>query len=175
MSDYIEKAGALLLRVVADGGQILACGNGGSAADAEHFVAELLGRMSRERPPMPGIALTSAPTVTAIGNDYGFEWVFSRQIKGLGRPGDALVMLTTSGLSPNILRAYGTAGDQEMWTVALTGPMDGPLCGADIHIAARGENPQRIQEQHKRVLHDIVGYMEGKLQEAQNDSSESGQ
>src|SRR5713101_3229907 len=134
----VSRAGELVTRCMLGGQKVLACGNGGSAADAQHFVAELIGRMAVERRSLPAIALSTDPSVvTALGNDYGFENVFARQVEGLGRRGDVLIAISTSGRSPNVLRAVDAAHRGELQTVALLGEKgDAALdrCTVTIHI-----------------------------------------
>ena len=138
--------------------KILACGNGGSAADAQHFAAELVNRFEMERPPLAAIALTTdSSNLTSIANDYSFEQVFSKQVEALGRPGDVLLAISTSGNSPNVLAAIDAAHEREMRVVALTG-RDGGRIGAslgaqDIHLCVPAERTARIQEVHLLVLH----------------------
>jgi len=157
----IIEAGAIVSGCLASGGQVLACGNGGSAADAQHFVAELVGRMSVERGPLPAISLTSDPSVvSALGNDYGFDFVFSRQVEGFGRVGDVFLGITTSGTSPNVMAALKAARSRKMKTVLLTSvraPTD-LLCDVAIRIPSR--STQRIQEIHMVVLHTICKHVD---------------
>jgi D-sedoheptulose 7-phosphate isomerase len=139
-------------------GKILACGNGGSAADAQHFSGEMLNRFERERPPLAAIALTTdSSTLTAIGNDYEFEQVFSKQVIALGQPGDVLFAISTSGNSKNVLRAIEAAHDREMRVVALTGRGGGEMAHAlaadDIHICVPHAQTPRVQEVHLLALH----------------------
>ncbi len=138
--------------------KIMACGNGGSAADAQHFAAELLNRFERERPPLAAVALTTdSSTLTSIGNDYDFAQIFSKQVAGLGRPGDVLLAISTSGSSPNVIAAINAARDREIHVVALTGKGGGAVAetlGADdVHICVPHSNTARIQEVHLLVLH----------------------
>jgi len=147
------------------GGRILACGNGGSAADAEHFAAELVGRFEQERRALAAIALTAdASVVTAIGNDYGFARVFARQVEALGNPGDVLLGITTSGGSPNVLEAIAAARAGGLTTVALTG-RDGGAAGAaaDIHVNVPGTRTARVQEVHRTLLHAMCEIVEREL------------
>lgn len=141
---------------------MLACGNGGSAADAQHFVAELIGRMTVERRSLPAITLSTDPSVvTALGNDYGFDDFFARQIEGLGIPGDVLIAISTSGRSRNVLKAVDAARRCELGTVALLGEGGDPAldeCSVSIHIPAR--DTQRVQEMHMAVLHAIAEHVE---------------
>src|SRR3546814_18313 len=122
LSGPLAGAVDLLFAALANNGKILACGNGGSAADAQHFIAELVGRFERERLPLAGVALnTDTAILTAVGNDYGFEEIYERQVSALGQPGDALVAISTSGNSANVVRAIQAAHEREMSVIALTG------------------------------------------------------
>jgi len=139
-------------------GKILACGNGGSAADAQHFAAELVNRFEMERPPLAAVALTTDSSIlTSIGNDYEFNQIFSRQIHALGQPGDMLLAISTSGNSPNVLAAITAAHEREMRVVALTGRGGGKitelLTQNDIHVCVSADRTARIQEIHLLVLH----------------------
>ncbi len=139
-------------------GKILACGNGGSAADAQHFAAELVNRFEMERPPLAGIALTTdTSTLTAIANDYDFVQVFSKQVAALGQPGDVLLAISTSGNSPNVMAAIEVAHEREMRVVALTGRGGGKigeqLADGDIHLCVPADRTARIQEVHLLALH----------------------
>ncbi len=151
----IETIGNRLARVIADGHKILICGNGGSASDAQHFAAELIGRFEQERSAWPAIALTTDTSIlTAVGNDYGFADVFSRQVQGLGREGDALIGISTSGNSANVVRAVELAREQRLYTVGLLGKDGGalkPMMESTIVIA--DDATARIQEAHIFVLH----------------------
>lgn len=151
----IERAGALLVEVVGGGGQVLAFGNGGSAADAQHFVAELVGRFERTRRGWPAVALTADTSVlTAVGNDFGFDAVFARQVEALGRPGDLAIGITTSGRSPNVVRGLEAAKARGVRTIALTGG-DGGAAGrlAEVHVNVPETVTARVQEAHITVLH----------------------
>jgi D-sedoheptulose 7-phosphate isomerase len=139
-------------------GKILACGNGGSAADAQHFAAELVGRYERERPELAAIALTVDTSIlTAIANDYGYEQIFAKQVRALGQPHDVLLALSTSGNSGNVIEAIRAAHEREMRVVALTGRGGGRiaelLTERDIHICVPAERTARIQEVHLLTLH----------------------
>ncbi len=138
--------------------KIMACGNGGSAADAQHFAAELLNRFERERPPLAAVALTTdSSTLTSIGNDYDFAQIFSKQVTGLGRAGDVLLAISTSGGSPNVIAAIDAAHARQVRVVALTGKGGGALAGklhpTDVHICVPHTSTARIQEIHLLVLH----------------------
>jgi D-sedoheptulose 7-phosphate isomerase len=151
------RAGALMAEALSNGGTILFCGNGGSAADAQHLASELVGRMdrSRERGPLAGLALTTdTSALTAVSNDYGYEDVFARQVRGLGRPGDLLVCLSTSGRSPNVVKAAREARDAGMTVVALVGPSGSPLDEvATVCLHVPGETSGLIQQGHITVGH----------------------
>jgi D-sedoheptulose 7-phosphate isomerase len=140
------------------GGKVLACGNGGSASDAQHFAAEFVGRFERERPGLAAIALTTDTSIlTAVGNDYDFNSIFSKQVQALGSPGDVLLAITTSGNSANVLAAVDAAKAKEMTVIALTGRGGGKmrerLGETDVHICVPHERTARIQEVHILVLH----------------------
>lgn len=153
--DLVDAAADLILGCLAQGGRILACGNGGSSLEAQHFTSELVGRFRLERRPLPGIALSAdGGAVTGIGNDYGYEQVFARQIHALGRPGDALVALSTSGRSPSAVAALEAARELGLRTVALTGEGGGQLAPlADVAIRVPSTSTARIQEIHLLVIH----------------------
>ncbi|CAN7552802.1 phosphoheptose isomerase [Rhizobacter sp. LjRoot28] len=168
-ADLKSAAAEILSRPIADavnavvgcitsGGKVLACGNGGSASDAQHFAAEFIGRFERERPGLAAIALTVDTSIlTAIGNDYDFNQVFSKQVQALGQPGDVLLAITTSGNSANVLAAVEAAHAKEMTVIALTGrgggKMNQHLGETDVHICVPHERTARIQEVHILALH----------------------
>ncbi len=158
----VERAGRLIASRLRGGGKVLVCGNGGSAADAQHFVAELVGRLRVERAPLAAVALSSdTSVVTALGNDYGFEAVFARQVEGLGRKGDVLVAITTSGASANVLGALEAARSKGMAAVVLTGEDPAStLTGADCCFTVPSRNTQRIQELHMAILHALCERVE---------------
>lgn len=158
LSDPIARAAELMSRCLLADGKILACGNGGSAADSQHFAAELLNRFERERPGLAAIALTTdTSTLTSIANDYDYQQVFSKQVLALGKPGDVLVAITTSGGSRNVLAAVGAAHERSMRVVALTGRGGGELGrvlgSEDVHICVPHDVTARIQEVHLLTLH----------------------
>ena len=139
-------------------GKILACGNGGSAADAQHFAAELVGRFEMERQGLAAIALTTDSSIlTAVSNDYGFKAIFERQVRALGQPGDVLPAISTSGDSPNVIEAIQAAQDNDLRVVALTGKGGGQigemLRDSDIHLCVPSDRTARIQEVHLLTLH----------------------
>jgi D-sedoheptulose 7-phosphate isomerase len=158
LSSPLLRAIDMCFGCVTNNGKILACGNGGSAADAQHFIAELVGRFERERLPLAGIALnTDTSILTAVGNDYGYAQIFSRQISALGHPGDVLVAISTSGNSENVQQAIQAAHEREMRVIALTGKgggaMNDLLSTDDIHLCVPHDRTMRIQEIHILLLH----------------------
>ena len=164
----IARAIALMSGALKAGGKILACGNGGSAADAQHFAAELVNRFERERPPLAGLALTTdSSALTSIGNDYGYEQVFEKQLRALGRKGDVLLAISTSGNSANVLAAMRTARELGLRIVALTGNGGGQmaaLLGAeDVHVCVPHTRTMRIQEVHLLALHCLCDGIDTQL------------
>lgn len=155
LAPVIEKTGALLLNCLLCGGKLLICGNGGSAGDAQHFAAEIIGRFEKERRAYPAVALsTDTSILTAVGNDYGYSEVFARQVDGLGRPGDILVGISTSGHSANVLRAMQRARDLDLKRVGLLGRDGGALRDrVDQAIVVDHQVTARIQEAHIFILH----------------------
>lgn len=159
----VAVAGAIV-KCLKAGGSVLVFGNGGSAADAQHFAAELLGRFEKERKAYPAIALTTdTSALTAIGNDYGFDRVFARQLEALGKAGDVAIGITTSGQSPNVLRAIEAGNARGLVTVALTGAGGTAGSMAAHHIAVDATRTARIQEVHATVLHVICELVEEEL------------
>jgi len=168
LPEVITKGGEAMVDALLNNHKILCCGNGGSAADAQHFSAEMLNRFECERPSLPAIALTTdTSTITSIGNDYHFNEIFSKQIKALGQPGDILLALSTSGNSKNIIDAIVAAHHRQMRVIALTGKNGGdipPLLSAtDIEIRIPAENTARIQEAHGIVIHCLCDIIDRKL------------
>ena len=156
----IADAVSAIVGCITGGGKVLACGNGGSASDAQHFAAEFVGRFERERPGLAAIALTTDTSIlTAIGNDYDFNAIFSKQVQALGTPGDVLLAISTSGNSANVLAAAEAAHAKEMTVIALTGRGGGKLgeqlTETDVHICVPHERTARIQEVHLLTLHCI--------------------
>ena len=152
-------------RAVEDGGKVMFCGNGGSAADSQHLAAELVGKLVFDRPGMAGLALTvDTSALTAIGNDFGYEFVFSRQVEALGRAGDVLVGITTSGRSKNVLRAFEAARARGIVTVAMTGQARGPVAEAADHwLAVPHAETQKIQEGHIVLGHIFCALIEARI------------
>ncbi|MBI5784127.1 MAG: phosphoheptose isomerase [Rhodocyclales bacterium] len=158
MAGPIAEAIRLMTASLRMGGKIMACGNGGSAADSQHFAAELLNRFERERAPLAAIALTTdTSTLTSIANDYHYDQVFAKQVAALGRTGDVLLAISTSGNSPNVLAAMAVAHDRGVRVVALTGKGGGSMAAAladgDIHLCVPASRTARIQEVHLLTLH----------------------
>jgi D-sedoheptulose 7-phosphate isomerase len=154
----IARAAEVMAQCLLADGKILACGNGGSAAEAQHFSAELLNRFEIERPALAAIALsTDTSTLTAIANDYAYEQVFSKQVRALGRPNDVLLAISTSGNSANVLEAIVAAQERELRIVALTGREGGRAAGllreGDVHLCVTTQRTARIQEVHLLTLH----------------------
>ncbi|MES2051691.1 MAG: phosphoheptose isomerase [Pseudomonadota bacterium] len=168
LSKPIAAAVHAILASVTSGGKVLACGNGGSAADAQHFAAEFIGRYERERPELAAIALTTDSSIlTAIANDYDFNVIFSKQVRGLGAAGDVLLAISTSGNSANVLAAIEAAHERDMTVVALTGRSGGKMAQAlretDVHICVPHDRTARIQEVHLLVLHCICDGVDTQL------------
>lgn len=155
--ESVARAASLIHQSIADGGKILACGNGGSAAEAQHFVGELVGRFLTEREPLPAVALTVDTSVlTAVGNDYGYDEVFARQVRAIGNPGDVLLALSTSGRSRNVLAALSAAREQNLATIALLGSeAPSELTDVDLVITIPDSSMPRVQEMHLAILHII--------------------
>jgi D-sedoheptulose 7-phosphate isomerase len=168
LSKPIAAAVQAILASVTSGNKVLACGNGGSAADAQHFAAEFVGRYERERPELGAIALTTDSSIlTAIANDYDFSVIFSKQVRALGIAGDVLLALSTSGNSANVLAAIEAAHERDMTVVALTGRGGGKIAQTlretDVHICVPHERTARIQEVHALVIHCICDGVDTQL------------
>lgn len=161
----VEQVGALLADTLQSGNKLLVCGNGGSAADAQHLASELTGRFIADRRPLAAIALsTDSSALTCIGNDYGFEEVFSRQVQALARPGDCLIGISTSGKSPNVRRAVAAARGAGVSVVGLLGRDGGPMrADCDVSIVIPSDVTARIQEAHILVIHTLCGLIEQRL------------
>ena len=158
MAAPIAQAVELMVGCLLNNGKILACGNGGSAADAQHFAAELVGRFEVERHELAAIALTTDTSIlSAIANDYGYAMVFAKQVRALGQPGDVLVAISTSGNSPNVIEAITAAHENDLRVVALTGRGGGVIADlltvGDVHLCVPSERTARIQETHLLTIH----------------------
>ena len=164
----IARAGALLAEALRGGGKVLACGNGGSAADAQHFAAELINRFEIERAPLAAVALTTdSSTLTSIANDYAYEQIFSKQVRGIGRRGDVLLAISTSGNSRNVIEAMQAARALGMRVIALTGNGGGKMAALmtaeDVHICVPHKRTARIQEVHLLALHCLCDCIDFQL------------
>lgn len=176
LPDRIEVAARKIVDCLLSDGKVMTCGNGGSAADAQHFSSEMLNRFERERPALPAIALTTdASTITSIANDYHFEQVFSKQIRALGQAGDVLMLYTTSGNSSNLRHALTAAHDREISVIAISGKDGGTLATllgeADIEIRVSSQSTARIQETHLLITHCLCDLIDHQLFGEQIDKS----
>lgn len=168
LSDIAVAAADMMCRALLDNRKILSCGNGGSAADAQHFSSELLNRFERDRPALPAIALTTdSSTLTSIANDYDYTDVFAKQIRALGQSGDILLAISTSGNSPNVVRALEAAHDRDMRVVALTGRDGGEIANRlsanDIELRVSVQRTARIQEVHLLLIHILCDLIDAQL------------
>ncbi|RSD15586.1 phosphoheptose isomerase [Pandoraea apista] len=168
LPEYIAAAADVMFEALSNGNKILACGNGGSAADCQHFAAELVGRFERERPELPAIALTTDSSIlAAVGNDYNFDAIFSKQVRALGQEGDVLLAITTSGNSSNVLAAIEAAHERGMHVIALTGKNGGKvndvLGELDVHICVPADRTARIQEVHLLTIHCLCDLVDAML------------
>ncbi|MEL0660042.1 D-sedoheptulose 7-phosphate isomerase [Psychromonas arctica] len=161
----IEDAASLLAESFKNEGKVLACGNGGSHCDAMHFAEELTGRYREHRPSYPAIAISDASHISCVGNDYGFEYIFARYLEGVGRSGDVLFCLSTSGNSGNILKAIDVAKSKGIKVIALTGKDGGKMAGlADVEIRVPHFGfADRIQEVHIKIIHILIYLIEKKM------------
>ena len=175
LSKPIAAAAQAILACVTGGGKVLACGNGGSAADAQHFSAEFVGRFERERPGLAAIALTTDTSIlTAVANDYDYSAVFSRQIRALGQPGDVLLAISSSGNSANVLAAIEAAHEREMVVIGLSGQgggkMNHALRDTDVHVSVPHDRTARVQEVHILTLHCLCDAVDAQLMGEQETS-----
>ncbi|MFC2506939.1 MAG: phosphoheptose isomerase [Kingella sp. (in: b-proteobacteria)] len=170
LTDASAQAAQLMFEALANDGKILACGNGGSAADAQHFAAEMTGRFEKERMELAAVALTTdTSALTAIGNDYGFDHIFSKQVRALGRTGDVLIGISTSGNSSNVIEAIKAAHDCGMKVVAFTGRDGGKIAAmlkdSDVLLNVPYQRTARIQEVHILLIHAICDCIDTMLTE----------
>lgn len=168
LPESIAQAATKMVECLLAGHKILSCGNGGSACDALHFSSEMLNRYQEERPSLPAIALTAdTATITAIGNDYHYQDIFAKQIRGLGQAGDILLAITTSGNSSNVTQAIKAARDRNMVTIAMTGKNGGEVATVlgcdDVEIRVPSQVTARIQETHLLVIHCLCDLIDMKL------------
>ena len=161
----LENAGKIMVESIRNGGKIISCGNGGSLCDAMHFAEELTGRYRNDRPALPAIAISDVSHMACVGNDYGYEFVFSRYLEALGKSGDVLLAISTSGNSKNILNAIEAANKLGLTVIGLTGKDGGKmanLCGIEIR-APHSEYADRAQEIHIKCIHSLIDYIEKNL------------
>lgn len=170
LSAPTAQAAEIMLQCLMNDGKILACGNGGSAADAQHFAAEMTGRFEKERMELAAVALTTdTSALTAIGNDYGFDHIFSKQVRALGRPGDVLVGISTSGNSANVIEAIKAAHERDMQVIAMTGRDGGKIAAMlkdnDVLLNVPHPRTARIQENHILLIHAMCDCIDTMLLE----------
>ncbi|MBD1553296.1 phosphoheptose isomerase [Pseudomonas typographi] len=168
LAPHIELASQVMVNTMLSEGKVLACGNGGSAGDAQHFSSEMLNRFERERPGLPAIALTTdTSTLTSIANDYSYNEVFSKQIRALGHSGDVLLAISTSGNSANVIQAIQAAHDRDMTVVALTGRDGGGMASLllpeDVEIRVPSQVTARIQEVHLLAIHCLCDLIDSQI------------
>ena len=161
----ITKAGDIMTSTIKDGGKIISCGNGGSMSDAMHFAEELTGRFRDDRPSIAALSISDPSHITCVGNDYGFDSIFSRYIEGVGKPGDVLLAISTSGNSKNVINAINEAKRKGMAVIGLTGKTGGEMANlCDVEIRApHSEYADRAQEIHIKVIHSLIGYIENNI------------
>jgi len=163
----LEKAGNLMVQALKSGNKIISCGNGGSLCDAMHFAEELTGRFQKDRRPLPALSISDPSHITCVANDFGFDFIFSRTVEALGKPGDVLLAISTSGDSQNVINAINSAKKTGMKVVGLTGRSGGQMasmCDAEIRVVHNGYS-DRIQEIHVLVIHSLVNYIELSMEE----------
>jgi D-sedoheptulose 7-phosphate isomerase len=168
LAPHIEQASQIMVHAMLSEGKVLACGNGGSAGDAQHFSSEMLNRFERERPGLPAITLTAdTSTLTSIANDYSYNEIFSKQIRALGQAGDVLLAISTSGNSANVIQAIQAAHDRDMTVVALTGRDGGGMASLllpeDVEIRVPSSVTARIQEVHLLAIHCLCDLIDSQL------------
>ena len=161
----VERAAAFISYCLKQGAKVISCGNGGSMCDAMHFAEELTGRFRNDRPPIAAISISDPGHITCVGNDHGFDQVFSRFVEAHGREGDVLLAISTSGNSPNVLRAAEMARARQMHVIGLTGKDGGalsPLCTVEVRVPHHGF-ADRVQEVHIKVIHALIDHIEQEL------------
>jgi len=163
--EAIDRAGQLLVNSIQSEGKIISCGNGGSLCDAMHFAEELTGRYRNNRPAIGAIAISDPSHMACVGNDYGYDYVFSRYLEGVGRKGDVLLAISTSGNSQNVIHAINAAKEKDMKVIGLTGKDGGEMAKmCDVEIRApKSEYADRAQEIHIKVIHSLIDYVENNL------------
>lgn len=165
LHEAIDAAATMMITAISSKGRIFSCGNGGSMCDAMHFAEELTGRYRLDRPAFPAIAIADPSHIACVGNDYGYQYIFSRYLEAHGKPGDVLLAISTSGSSKNVIEAAKTAKAQSVKIVALTGKPECQLAGlSDIHIPTpAGSYADRVQELHIKVIHILIELIERRL------------
>lgn len=161
----VERSGDLMVAALKAGGKVISCGNGGSMCDAMHFAEELSGKFREDRPPIAAISISDPAHLSCVGNDHGYEQVFARFVQALGRPGDVLLAISTSGNSPNVVRAVDAAKQRGMHVVGLTGNHGGKLaalCDVEVRVPHSGY-ADRVQEVHIKVIHALIDHIERAL------------
>jgi D-sedoheptulose 7-phosphate isomerase len=161
-SEKMDRAGKYMVEALKNGGKIISCGNGGSMCDAMHFAEELTGRFQKDRPPLAAMAISDPSHMTCVANDFGLDYIFSRTIDALGKPGDVLLAISTSGNSQNLINAVESAQKAGMKVIGLTGKSGGrmaELCDVEIR-APYSQYSDRVQEIHIKVIHSLVEYIE---------------
>ncbi|WP_321280140.1 D-sedoheptulose 7-phosphate isomerase [Marinifilum fragile] len=161
----IEKAGEAMAESIKNGGKVISCGNGGSMCDAMHFAEELTGRFRNDRPGMAAVAISDPSHITCVGNDYGFDYIFSRYVEGMGQKGDVFLGISTSGNSANVINAIKSAKEKGMTVVGLTGKTGGQMaemCDVEIRVPWKAYS-DRVQEIHIKVIHCMIQYIEAKM------------
>jgi len=163
--DAVERAGQTLITAIQNGGKIISCGNGGSMCDAMHFAEELSGRFRENRKALPAVSISDPSHISCVGNDYGFDKIFSRYIEALGNKGDVLVAISTSGNSANVINAINAAKEKGMLIIGLTGKDGGAMAGlCDVEVRApQSKYADRAQEIHIKVIHTLIGIVEESL------------
>jgi D-sedoheptulose 7-phosphate isomerase len=164
----LEKAGKIMVEALSSGKKIITCGNGGSMGDAMHFAEELTGRFRENRPSLPALAISDPTHLTCVANDYGYDYVFSRYIEGMGEPGDVLLAISTSGNSPNCINAAEAAIAKGMHIIGLTGKSGGKLaelCNVELRVPHSGYS-DRIQEIHIKIIHSLIHFIESNMHDA---------
>jgi len=161
----IEKAGEAMAESIKNGGKVISCGNGGSMCDAMHFAEELTGRFRDDRPGMAALAISDPSHITCVGNDYGFDYIFSRYVEAMGQKGDVFLGISTSGNSANVINAIKSAKEKGMTVVGLTGKTGGKMaemCDVEIRVPWKSYS-DRVQEIHIKVIHCLIQYIEEKM------------
>ncbi|MBK7130758.1 MAG: D-sedoheptulose 7-phosphate isomerase [Crocinitomicaceae bacterium] len=160
--EKIKKAGDAMIASIKNGGKVISCGNGGSMSDAMHFAEEMTGRFRENRGPIPAVAISDPAHITCISNDYGYDYIFSRFVESIGRPGDVLLAISTSGNSQNVINAVTAAKANKMFVVALTGKSGGKMASmVDLEIRTpMSQWADRVQEIHIKIIHSLIHYIE---------------